>query len=121
MGFDASKAVSSLDWTFRPHFDMRGTVPEPTDDELRTMNSKLRGAITDVGGEDFDPSDRAAAIRIFSNLSDEQVRKMTDAQIDALATVTKTSPSREQLLEVGPRLRRYFTEWLLGELNGGEG
>ncbi len=119
MAFDASKVVEKLDYSFGPSYpDIRGTVPEPTDDELRSMNAKLRNAMADVGGPDFDPTDNAQVVRAFSKLSEEQIRKMEEQQLDALVTVTKTSPSREQLIEVGPRYRREFTAWLLGELNG---
>lgn len=121
MAFDAGKVVEALDWSFRPFLDASGTVPEPTDDEIRKTNAQLRDITLAVTGEDFDPDDRRAAMQAFSKLSENDLEKFSDEQIDALAIITKDSPTRDQMAQCPPRVRAKFMNWLLSELNSPEG
>ena len=121
MAFDAGKVVEALDWDLRPYVDAHGTVPEPTDDEIRTMNDRLREITVATVGADFDPTDRTAALKAFASLTAEDVEKFADAQLDAVVVVTKDSPSRETLAGTPPRIRMKFIKWLMQELNDPEG
>jgi hypothetical protein len=121
MAFDAGKVVEALDWSWRPYVDLSGTVPEPTDDEVREMNSRLRAATVKVTGENFDPEDRKALTKAFSKLTDEQLKKMDEDNLAAIAIVTKNSPSLEQLKKCPPRVKGPFIRWLIQELNDPEG
>lgn len=121
MAFDAGKVVEALDWSWRPYVDLSGTVPEPTDDELRKMNAALRDATVAITGEDFDPEDRKALNAAFSKLTDDQLKANQAANLEAVAIVTKNSPSLEQLRKAPARLQREFIKWLMRELNDPEG
>lgn len=121
MAFDAGKVVEALDWSFRPFLDISGTVPEPTDDEIRKTNAQLRDITLAVTGEDFDPDDRRAAMTAFAKLSEGDLEKFSEEQIDAMAILTKDSPTREQLAACPPRVRGKFMSWLLTEINSPEG
>ena len=121
MAFDAGNVVEALDWSWRPYVDLSGTVPEPTDDQVRKMNAALRQASVAVTGEDFDPEDRKALARVFGKLTDAQLKEMEAANLRAVAIVTRDSPSLEQLQAAPPRVKRAFIKWLIRELNDPEG
>lgn len=121
MAFDAGKVVEALDWDLRPYVDAHGTVPEPSDDQIRTMNTRMRDLTLAVTGDDFDPDDRQAAMRAFGKLTAEQLEKMNEDQLDAVAVITGDSPSRDTLAETPPRVRAKFVQWLMNELNNPEG
>lgn len=121
MAFDVGKVVEALDWNWRPYVDLSGTVPEPTDDEVRKMNGALRDATVAITGEDFDPDDRKALGAAFGKLTDDQLKANQAANLAAIAIVTKNSPSLEQLQAAPARLQRAFVTWLMRELNDPEG
>lgn len=121
MSFVASGAVEALDWDFRPYLKAYGTITEPSDDQVKAMNKALRAATVAVTGEDFDPQDRKALVRVFGKLSDEQLAEMEQTNLDAIAIVTGTSPAREDIERLPFRIKRAFLKWLITELNGPEG
>ena len=126
-GFKAEFVVESLDYDFggipgRPELGkIKGVIPEPSDEQVRKMNNALRAAVVSVAGEDFDPSDRTAAARIFGKLTDDQMAAMEHENIAAISIVTQDSPSAEELNQLPYRYKREFVKWLIRELNDPEG
>lgn len=121
MGFNASKVVEELAWDFRPNVDAHGVIPEPSDDQVRRMNAALRENLVKVTGDDFDPKDKAATLRIFGKLSDTQLREMEDANLEAIGIVTGNSPSIDLIQQLPFRHKREFIKWIIRELNDPEG
>jgi hypothetical protein len=112
MGFDAA-ATSPLDFTFRPHADVNGTIPDPTDDRVREffraidrLGRELATATDDV---DDDNPDRAETIERI-------VEDVGARELDAVVELCSGTPSREQLKALPHRVQRAFIDWLITEL-----
>jgi hypothetical protein len=121
MSFNADLVVEALDWDLRPHVDAHGTIPEPSDDQVRRMNAALRDNLVKVTGDDFDPNDKAATLKIFGKLSDAQLREMEDANLEAIGIVTGGMPSIDLIQQLPFRVKREFIKWIIRELNDPEG
>lgn len=121
MGFTAETVVEELAWNFKPYVDAKGITPEPSDDTVRKMNTALRDAVKKIAGEDFDPTDRIAAGRIFAKLTDDQLAAMESDNVAAIAIVTGTNPSAEQIDALPHRHKREYIRWMIKELNDPEG
>lgn len=50
--FRAATAVDSLEYDFNPYADLKGTVPEPSDADVRTFYAGQGTMLEDVLGED---------------------------------------------------------------------
>lgn len=121
MAFKAEGAVEALDWDFRPYVNAHGTTPEPTDEQVRKMNQALREATMAVTGKDIDPTDRVALARIFNKLTDEQLKAMEDANLDAIGIVCGDNPARKQIEGLPYRYKRLYIKSLIQDLNDPEG
>lgn len=116
MAFDAA-TTSPLDFTFRPHLDLTGTIPDPSEAQVRAFNASIdqissegRKALTELAA-DTDTSDedrRARAAQI-----DEQVH---ERQLDAVAELCSGEPSRDQVAQLPYRVQVGFIAWLTKEL-----
>lgn len=114
-------AVEELAWDFRPHIDSAGVIPEPSDDQVRRMNKALRENLVKVTGDDFDPTDKAATLKIFGKLTNEQLQEMEEANLEAIGIVTANNPSVDVIRQLPFRYKREFIKWIIRELNDPEG
>lgn len=121
MAFDAADAVKALDYKFMPYVDAKGVTPEPSDDQIRKMNIKLRSAVTAVTGEEFDPEDRKAVAAAFGKLTEDQLAKIDEHTLDAIVVVTGSQPSRDEIAALPYRIKRKYIASLIGDLNDPEG
>lgn len=116
MGFDAA-TTSPLDFTFRPHLDVTGTIPDPTDAEVRAFNvriERLRDELrTTVDAADSDKDDQDGD-QIAK--AEEIAARVQEQMLDTVAELCKGTPTREQIDQLPSRVQTAFLEWLIGEL-----
>lgn len=129
MGFNASKQLTKLDYTFVGAGDVtadmdgaQGTVPEPSQEMLNTFTYTSANAITEVNPDielpdDADnPASMQAVLKAMRKLTVEQLNKVSDLTMDALCQLTRNNPPREVLDAAGVRAAQGFTGWLMEEL-----
>ena len=124
-GFKASKRLSALDYDFedfapehlRP---MRGRIPEPSRAAVIEFNDKMAKGAESLGYDVPDPTDRDHIIKIYANMTTEELYELDGHVLDAIQEVTGNTPPREQLEQIGSRARGVFQEWLQRELNSPE-
>jgi hypothetical protein len=121
--FKATEA-DPLDYDFAPYHDAKGTVPEPTDEQVARFYDRfarrLEAALgEDRLGDDFDVTDPMAVGALLTSLREEDNRKLYDHMLEIHAEVCGGSPSREAIEALPFRLRRMFygavQEWLRPE------
>lgn len=142
-GFDAASAVAPMDWDFSKFGGGSGTVPEPSDVEierfmrkyqilttqvLRSANVRTNKQVDELLEQWAEEDDPDNPRQVFSVQQSIEIMKQVDlsgaevapeiseAMLGLILTITKGSPSREQLLVLPNRVRGAFYGWLIGEL-----
>lgn len=145
--FDAGTALDPMDWDFSKYDAGTGTVPEPSDVEIERFLKKYRVMATSVmqnAAAQLDQQmrdDIKKRAKVVEDQENAQVLSLDDAlevmkQVDITAadvspaivnamadlvvTITKGSPSKEQLLKLPNRVRGAFYGWLIGQLTDPE-
>lgn len=134
MGFVAKDTVEPLDFDFRPHLDVTGTVPEPSSaqvdaywhamgtlakaeqDRLRA-DAKAEAERLAEDGDGDDGLDRATIADTLANMDPERLKAQRAEIIKALGALCSGQPSTEQLDKLPHRVLQAFSGWLLGELS----
>lgn len=122
-GFKASERVSGLSYDFRGVEvddindqtlldDARGTTPEPSSRQVRTMQACQREILG--LGPDTTPEDMNKAL---AGKSEAEWFELDDEVLDMIADVTSGRPSRDELAALPFRAREAYYGWILGELN----
>lgn len=115
MGFDAA-TTSPLDFTFRPHLDLTGTIKDPTEAQVRAFNAAVARIEQDA---------RDALTALLKSEDDEKVkqehaeeinRNLHEQQLDAVAELCSGEPAREQIAQLPYRVQVGFFDWLSKEL-----
>lgn len=101
-GFKASEAAPKLDYDFNPHMDVKGTVPEPSQDAMRQYNKEI-GVI--YGGKTREE---------IAKLPVEDQEEIGAALVAAMAELCDGSPSLEELKALPFRTIQAFSGWLMG-------
>jgi hypothetical protein len=111
-GFNAADAVDPFDYNFAPYADAKGTIPEPTDAQVNRFYAGLASALKEGLGEDrvsgIDLADRAQLAKLQSELSADDMDKVSAAFLNLYAAVCSDQPSREDLEALPYRLRAAF-------------
>lgn len=115
MGFNAGRAVSPLDYDFSAYVEgAKGTIPEPTQDELEVFLDAL-GTIAE-SEQSEERSDAETLDTIRQALSDDGlVKQFWPKVLDALDPICKGTPSRDQIEALPARVRFAFFDWLSSE------
>jgi hypothetical protein len=124
VGFDASKAVSPLDWDFTEFGQGKGRVPEPTDKMIETALRDLAKASAEMIEK--------AGLKRDPNLTQDQIAEILaafpdDFEATAFAAMSKkmitifaklcgNQPSATILTALPFRVRQLFFLWLMKEL-----
>lgn len=118
MGFNAGKAVVALDYDFTAFIEgAKGTIPEPTQDELEAFYAGMAEIAEIDVPEDGDVDAEAARTAISEVLSDDGLmRQFWPKVLDALEPICKGSPTRAQIEALPARIRLAFFDWLTSEL-----
>ncbi|MGW1676035.1 hypothetical protein [Saccharopolyspora sp. NPDC002376] len=112
-GFDLSKQVKALDWNFGD--GVRGTVPEPSPKSVNRFQTRMRENIK-ATGRDLDMSSMDELIRVLGSLTEDDLNSIYEENLDAVAELCDSSPSRDQLAELPHRGFQAFLGWITGEL-----
>ena len=119
MGFVAKKAVAALDYDFSgcgvaELEGVRGVIPEPSQEQVRTMQMGLRNLLGLDKDADGDDITEATAEKV----SAMDKREATDLELVRLyADCCSQQPSTEQMLMLPHRVLAAFLGWLAGEFN----
>lgn len=109
--FNASEA-EPLDYDFNPYIDAKGTVPEPTDDQVAAfydgLSRQFELALGDDRTDGVDFTEPMSVAALLSSLREEDNRKLYEALLELHVAVCSGAPSREQLEALPFRLRRMF-------------
>lgn len=122
-GFKATQAVSGLSYDFTglevqddetaELLDgAKGTTPEPSYQQVRHMQTRLKELL----GLDGD-ADVAEINRAMARLSEAELLERDDDIADIIAGVTSGRPSIEEIAALPFRVREAYVGWICGELN----
>lgn len=111
--FNAADAAEPLEYDLAPYApDAKGTVPEPTDDQVAEFYARLGKQFENALGaerlEGVDMTDPVDVAGVYMTLDADDHRKMYQALLDLHADVCSGSPSREAIEALPFRLRRAF-------------
>lgn len=101
--------------------DAVGVTPDPSDDDIEKFQKAMAAAMEKMLPAGTDPSDREAMAKAQQNMPDGQFKEVQGAILDAVADLTKGSPSREQLGALPFRHKRRYIESLQKDLVDPEG
>lgn len=111
MGFNAAQAVSSLDYDFSAVGGPKGCSPEPSADQVRTMQFALRSLFK------LDDTDPVAINERMAALTEAEIRERDAELIEIYAEVCSQQPSADELRALPHRVLQAYIGWLSGELN----
>lgn len=108
--FSAKDALEPLEYDLTPFHDVRGEVPEPTDDMVAEFYSSLATTLKDTLGEErlegFDLDTPSDVGRLFISLSKDDREMLSEALLDLHVAVCGGSPSREAVADLPYRQRQ---------------
>lgn len=118
--FDASTAVDPLEYDFKPYADVKGTVPEPTDDMVAKfygdLGKQLEHALGEERLEGIDVTDPVDVGQLFQSLDTDDHVKMYEQLLALHADVCGGQPDREAIAALPFRLRRAWYGMVQGWL-----
>jgi hypothetical protein len=128
MGFDASSVVEELNYDFdslarklgpERHpllVGVKGTTPEPSDDEVRQFQLDQQAAAKKFMPDGVDPTDRVALLTAMRSMPDSAFSEAQEGILDSISKLTKGEPSREQIAALPFRHQRRYITWLQKQL-----
>lgn len=118
--FDASKAVEPLEFDFKPYHEAKGTVPEPTDDQVAQfygdLGQQFRKALGEERTEGLDMTDPMDVGKLFQSLDGDDHKAMYDVLLELHSAVCSNEPGREAVEKLPFRLRRAWYGMVQGWL-----
>lgn len=118
--FDAATAVEPLEYNFAPYHDAKGTVPEPTDDQVAAFYGDLGKQFEKSLGaerlEGVDVTDPLDVAKLFMSLDGDDHRAMYHQLLELHVAVCSGEPSREAIEALPFRLRRAWYGMVQGWL-----
>lgn len=116
-GFDAATAVEPMDYDFTKYKAGKGTVPEPSNDDMKSFQQEFatimrRGQQLNVS-EDEALKMSEEDFTAFQKQADE-VGEELDA---ALAKLCQGQPSLDQLKKLPFRVKTAFSRWLMDQMS----
>lgn len=120
LAFDASNAVESFDFNLAPYADSKGTVPEPSSDQVAQFYTDLQTGFEAVlpadRVADYDLSSPTDLLKLNLSLTVDETKALYDRHLDTYAAVCQGTPSRDDLEALPFRLRQAFYGALVGWL-----
>lgn len=118
-GFDAGTAVEPMDWDFTtvPGGQGKGTVPEPSTDEMKSFQREFAQIMRDGNALEVDDD---AAVKM-TDKEFETFQKKADeigARLDvAISKLCKNNPSQEEVATLPFRVKTAFSKWLMEQFS----
>jgi hypothetical protein len=116
-----AKDYGTVQYNFHPDANIRGTIPDPSDDMLQTYHKNIRQWLKDSGLEDLPTEDELRRNPDRTQELIDRVEKFD--QIDAhhklleiIAEVCQHQPSVDDMMQLPYRKRVRFTRFVQKEL-----
>lgn len=100
--FNAATAVSALDYDLSPYVKTKGTVPEPSQADIKKFQKAVRAI-----SPDGTPTK-------LSQLTDDEAEAANDGMVAALAEFCHGKPNEAQIAALPHRVLLAFCGWLFG-------
>lgn len=125
-GFKASEAVERLDYDFTDLqvsdpaqqeilAGAKGTIPEPSQQQLDGYFEAMRTLLSDLGVDLADAGSPQQLMAAFAKLPEGALERMNEGMVQAVADLCGGQPSRDQIAALPPRVRQAFVGWLSGQ------
>lgn len=123
--FDAGTAVDPLTYDFTKYVEgCQGEIPEPSDKQIEGFMEEIKGVAMTAGiqvGQDptammQQMTERAQAAEEGGDdvFSVENLRRMNDTMMEAVATLCSQQPTADEIRGLPPRVRNAFFGWITG-------
>lgn len=121
-----AKDYGTVQYNFHPYAPtVRGTIPDPSDDQLQTYHKDMRQLMKESGIDDL-PSD--IDMKLHPEKMDEYMEKIeafdqieTHHQLlEIIARLCNDTPNVEQMMELPYRVRIRFVRYIQKELTSPE-
>lgn len=110
-GFDAGQVVEPLAFDLAPYVAAAGTIPEPSEADLRAFQRGFRQATGAAEGDDMQA--------VLAGLSEDKAEALSGQLLTLVAVLCHDTPNGEQLAALPLRVQKAFFGWLFGELGLG--
>lgn len=114
-GFVAQGVVEALDFDFNPYVKAKGTIPEPTDNQIAHFLREIKAIFSEARSglpEDIDPADASSVLAAIDNLDLEAQIASLGKMAQAYAELCSDTPSAAQIMALPMRVRAIFFAWL---------
>lgn len=112
MAFKAAEAVEALDYDFNPYVDRKGTIPEPTTQQIERFRDAVFGVFRDSGINPESITTGKVSLELMGDLM-EKAKHVEDAVVSAVADLTGIADHDINALPY--RLKAAFTGWIMGQ------
>lgn len=118
--FEALAVVEPLEFNWNPYYDLEGTIPEPTEEQLGQFFTDIMD-VQKQTAKSMKGIDPAASpekmMAVLAKLPDGSLAALLARMNKPYADLCSGFPSEEQIGKLPPRVRLAFFTWLGGELN----
>lgn len=109
--FKADSELDPLTYDFRPHAELDGTVPEPSQDQVQEFYDRLGNQVRyalagDPRLEGYDPTDPEKVGDLLASLTIDDNRALHEQLIVMHADVCSNQPDADAIRKLPFRLRR---------------
>lgn len=117
MGFDAGNSVEPLDYDFSSYIEgVRGTISEPTQDDLDAFFLALRNVGSEAGVAALESVGSGEDAReALAGIPDDLLSDLTGKLVAAVAGICKGTPSEGEINALPVRPRQAFVDWVIAE------
>ena len=117
--FSAESVVEALDYSFLPYTDARGTIREPTDQQIAAFLTGVKKVVKE--SEDklpsgVDPADPSSVMAALDDLDPEDMVSLMGKMAALYGDLCSGDPSKAQILALPMRVRQQFFLWLQTEV-----
>jgi hypothetical protein len=114
--FSAESVVEALDYSFLPYTDAKGTIREPTDQQIAKFLAGVKGVVKDAEGKLPSGVDAASVMEALDDLDPEDMVSLMGKMAQLYADLCSGDPSKAQILALPMRVRQQFFGWLQTEV-----
>ena len=118
-GFEAQGVVEALDWDFNPYVAARGTIPEPTDNQIAAFLTGVKATIKEVEADLPDgitENDPVALLAMMEDLDPAKTIEQIGKMAEIYSALCSGTPTVEQIMALPMRVRNIFFAWLQAEV-----
>jgi hypothetical protein len=135
--FDAGTIVEPLEYDFTRYVpNCKGTVPEPSDDDIRIFFKGMKGLALEINEElgskteetggtvpeglTGDNPDVSKLVQFLETFDDETVVNYTNRMAELIGELCHQQPAAEDILRLPYRVRNVFIGWVVGNMTNPE-